>query len=174
MRQLEDEAGVRRLRRARERGADDDERGLVRHLRADFARENFSPCCPHRLLARDGRRAAFLRRERRRLRRAFDDDLLGLRIMLRQPRAAVVERRAVRTLHMADVGTENYDQEFTLGLIENEQGTLEQVQRPSIGSTRGRSGRARNAARRSPSPGSRRYPIRRYCIECARKLESQG
>src|SRR6476661_7587760 len=30
-------------------------------------------------------------------------------------------------LHMADVGTENYDQEFTLGLIENEQGTLEQV-----------------------------------------------
>jgi DnaK suppressor protein len=31
-------------------------------------------------------------------------------------------------LHMADVGTENYDQEFTLGLIENEQSTLEQVQ----------------------------------------------
>src|SRR5438445_8189282 len=31
-------------------------------------------------------------------------------------------------LHMADVGTENYDQEFTLGLIENEQATLEQVQ----------------------------------------------
>src|SRR4051812_37229701 len=30
-------------------------------------------------------------------------------------------------LHMADVGTENYDQEFTLELIENEQGTLEQV-----------------------------------------------
>src|SRR3954468_15386557 len=32
-------------------------------------------------------------------------------------------------LHMADVGTENYDQEFTLGLIENEQGTLELVNR---------------------------------------------
>ena len=31
-------------------------------------------------------------------------------------------------LHMADVGTENYDQEFTLGLIENEQETLEQIQ----------------------------------------------
>ena len=30
-------------------------------------------------------------------------------------------------LHMADVGTENYDQEFTLELIENEQGTLELV-----------------------------------------------
>src|SRR5690349_21148542 len=30
-------------------------------------------------------------------------------------------------LHMADVGTENYDQEFTLGLIENEQGTLELI-----------------------------------------------
>src|SRR5262249_41235198 len=31
-------------------------------------------------------------------------------------------------LHMADLGTENYDQEFTLGLIENEQETLEEVQ----------------------------------------------
>src|SRR6266513_680434 len=30
-------------------------------------------------------------------------------------------------LHMADVGTENYDQEFTLGLIENEQDTLDQI-----------------------------------------------
>ena len=32
-------------------------------------------------------------------------------------------------LHMADLGTDNYDQEFTLGLIENEQGTLELVNR---------------------------------------------
>src|SRR5512140_506223 len=32
-------------------------------------------------------------------------------------------------LHMADVGTENYDQEFTLGLIESEQGTLDLVNR---------------------------------------------
>src|SRR3954464_14953981 len=30
-------------------------------------------------------------------------------------------------LHMADVGTENYDQEFDLGLIENQQGTLDQI-----------------------------------------------
>src|SRR4051812_15194374 len=30
-------------------------------------------------------------------------------------------------LHMADVGTENFDQEFTLSLIENEQATLEQI-----------------------------------------------
>src|SRR3954454_10887570 len=30
-------------------------------------------------------------------------------------------------LHMADVGTENYDQEFTLSLIENEQDPLGQI-----------------------------------------------
>src|ERR1700720_3424141 len=30
-------------------------------------------------------------------------------------------------LHMADLGTDNYDQEFTLGLIENEQSTLELI-----------------------------------------------
>ena len=31
-------------------------------------------------------------------------------------------------LHLADVGTENYDQEFTLSLIENEQTTLEAIE----------------------------------------------
>ena len=30
-------------------------------------------------------------------------------------------------LHMADVGTENYDQEFDLELVENQQGTLDQI-----------------------------------------------
>src|ERR1700749_3712795 len=45
-------------------------------------------------------------------------------------------------LHMADVGTENYDQEFTLGLIENEQTTLEQVQSALNRIAAGTSGRS--------------------------------
>ena len=61
---------------------------------------------------------------------------------------------------MADVGTENYDQEFTLGLIENEQGTLEQVNEALDGSSTGRTAGARNATSRSPSRGSRPCPTR--------------
>ena len=47
-------------------------------------------------------------------------------------------------LHMADLGTDNYDQEFTLELIENEQVTLDLV----------------NEALRTDGPGDIR-PLRR-------------
>src|SRR6516165_8303789 len=40
-------------------------------------------------------------------------------------------------LHMADLGTENYDQEFTLGLIENEQGTLDLINEALVRMERG-------------------------------------
>ena len=58
--------------------------------------DDLQPVLLHRLLPGDGGRALFLRGERGGFRRAFDDDLLGLRIMFREPVAAVVERRAVR------------------------------------------------------------------------------
>src|SRR3954451_2490888 len=49
-------------------------------------------------------------------------------------------------LHMADVGTENYDQEFTLGLIENEQETLEQINDALVRITHGTFGRCEECA----------------------------
>src|SRR2546429_9905682 len=70
---------------------------------------------------------------------AFREVLLGLRSRLRGDLDQMTDEALRRDqpdssgnlsnvpLHMADIGTENYDQEFTLGLIENEQGTLEQV-----------------------------------------------
>src|SRR6266511_1369893 len=69
----------------------------------------------------------------------FRQALLGLRVRLRGDLSQMTDEALRRDqpdssgnlsnvpLHMADVGTENYDQEFTLGLIENEQGTLELV-----------------------------------------------
>src|SRR3954453_2318451 len=71
---------------------------------------------------------------------AFRQVLLGLRARLRGDLDQMTDEALRRSqpeasgnlsnvpLHMADVGTENYDQEFTLGLIENEQATLDQVQ----------------------------------------------
>src|ERR687885_54178 len=71
---------------------------------------------------------------------AFRHMLLGLRSRLRGDLDQMTDEALRRAqpessgnlsnvpLHMADVGTENYDQEFTLGLIENEQETLEQIQ----------------------------------------------
>ena len=76
-------------------------------------------------------------------------------------------------LHMADVGTENYDQEFTLGLIENEQETLEQI-RDALGRIdAGRYGRCEECGDSIARPRLQALPYTRYCIECARKMEDR-
>jgi DnaK suppressor protein len=75
-------------------------------------------------------------------------------------------------LHMADVGTENYDQEFTLGLIENEQETLEQV-RSALGRIEaGTFGRCEECGEAIAKPRLQALPYTRHCIGCARKLEN--
>jgi RNA polymerase-binding transcription factor DksA len=75
-------------------------------------------------------------------------------------------------LHMADIGTENYDQEFTLGLIENEQATLEQVQEALGRLDAGSYGRCQECQGSIAKPRLQALPYTRHCIECARKLES--
>ncbi len=96
MRQLENNAGVGRLRGTREGRADQDERRLVGHFAADLPAENLQSVLRHGLHAGDGRRALLLRRQRGRFGRAFDDDLLRFGKMFGEPVAAVVERRAMR------------------------------------------------------------------------------
>ena len=76
-------------------------------------------------------------------------------------------------LHMADVGTENYDQEFTLGLIENEQETLEQINDALVRITQGTFGRCEDCNTPIAKPRLQALPYPRFCIECARRLESR-
>jgi RNA polymerase-binding protein DksA len=76
-------------------------------------------------------------------------------------------------LHMADVGTENYDQEFTLGLIENEQTTLDQVQSALNRIDAGTFGRCEECHEPIAKPRLQALPYTRHCIQCARKLESR-
>jgi DnaK suppressor protein len=77
-------------------------------------------------------------------------------------------------LHMADVGTENYDQEFTLGLIENEQGTLEEINAALSRIEVGTFGRCEECSEPIAKPRLQALPYTRHCIGCARKLESRG
>ena len=74
-------------------------------------------------------------------------------------------------LHMADVGTENYDQEFTLGLIENEQSTLDQVQTALSRIHAGTYGQCSECGDAIARPRLQALPYTPHCIECARKLE---
>jgi RNA polymerase-binding transcription factor DksA len=75
-------------------------------------------------------------------------------------------------LHMADLGTDNYDQEFTLGLIENEQETLELINEALDRMNQGRFGQCLECDEPIAKPRLQAIPYARYCIRCARKLES--
>jgi RNA polymerase-binding transcription factor DksA len=77
-------------------------------------------------------------------------------------------------LHLADLGTDNYDQEFTLGLIENEQGTLELVNQALDRMEQGRFGQCVECGEPISKPRLQAIPYARHCIRCARKLEGGG
>lgn len=76
-------------------------------------------------------------------------------------------------LHMADVGTENYDQEFTLSLIENDQETLQEIQQALVRIDQGRFGQCEDCGGPIARQRLQALPYTRYCIECARKMEDQ-
>lgn len=75
-------------------------------------------------------------------------------------------------LHMADVGTENYDQEFDLGLIENQQGTLDQIHEALDRIEDGSFGLCAECNGAIAKPRLQAIPYTPHCIECARKLEA--
>ena len=77
-------------------------------------------------------------------------------------------------LHMADVGTENYDQEFTLSLIENEQDTLGQIREALDRISTGIYGKCEECGDLIAKPRVQALPYTRHCIKCARELESRG
>ena len=116
---------------------------------------------------------------------SFRQTLQGLRARLRGDLSQMTDEALRRDqpdssgnlsnvpLHMADVGTENYDQEFTLGLIENEQETLDQI-RDALGRIdAGSYGRCEECGEPIARPRLQALPYTRYCIECARKAEER-
>jgi DnaK suppressor protein len=77
-------------------------------------------------------------------------------------------------LHMADVGSDNYEQEFTLGLMENERELLREIEEAIVRMRDGYygvcldSGQPINRARLEAKPWAK------YCIEVARLHENRG
>jgi DnaK suppressor protein len=76
-------------------------------------------------------------------------------------------------IHMADLGTDNYEQEFTLGLLENGEHRLEEIgaalqriEQGSFGVCEGE-----GCGKAIPKPRLEALPFTRYCVECARKMQ---
>jgi len=114
----------------------------------------------------------------------FRETLTGLRARLRGDLSQMTDEALRRDnnggtgnlsnvpLHMADLGTDNYDQEFTLGLIENEQGTLELVNEALSRMESGTYGLCAECSEPISKPRLQAIPYAKHCIRCARKLES--
>ncbi len=117
---------------------------------------------------------------------SFRDMLQGLRARLRGDLNQMTDEALRRDqpdasgnlsnvpLHMADVGTENYDQEFTLSLIENEQETLGQIYEALDRISAGTFGTCEGCGDPIAKPRLQAIPYAKLCIDCAREREKQG
>ncbi len=77
-------------------------------------------------------------------------------------------------LHLADVGTENFDQEFALSMIENEQDTLEQINGALSRIEAGTFGKCEECGGTIAKPRLQALPYTSLCIDCARAMEGRG
>jgi DnaK suppressor protein len=77
-------------------------------------------------------------------------------------------------LHMADLGTDNFEQEFTFGLLQNQEQALEEISEALERINRGSYGSCEECKQPIPRARLQALPATRYCVECARKLQQQS
>ena len=75
-------------------------------------------------------------------------------------------------IHMADVGTDNFEQEFTLGLIESERQILREIQEALVRIEDGAFGICQGTNKPIPRVRLEAVPWAKYTIEYSRLLES--
>ncbi len=75
-------------------------------------------------------------------------------------------------VHPADMGTDNFDEELDLALVENEERLLVDIDDALARIEQGTYGRCENCHREISRDRLEALPYARYCIECAKKLES--
>lgn len=77
-------------------------------------------------------------------------------------------------IHMADIGTDNYEQEFTLGLIANERETLKEIDEALVRIDAGTYGVCLGTHKPISKARLDARPWARYCIEYHRQQEQRG
>jgi len=74
-------------------------------------------------------------------------------------------------IHMADLGTDNYEQEFALGLMDSERKLLREIDDALGRIEQGTYGICEGTGKPIPKARLEAQPWARYCIEYARMLE---
>lgn len=117
--------------------------------------------------------------------RVFKRQLLEMRARLRgdvnaMANAALNKTRSESSgdlssmpIHMADVGTDNFEQEFTLGLMENEEETLDHIEAALERIEEGVYGVCLECEAKIPKARLNVIPFTAHCVKCASKLEGR-
>jgi DnaK suppressor protein len=74
-------------------------------------------------------------------------------------------------IHMADLGTDNFEQEFTLSLMESEGDTLERIEAALERIEEGTYGLCEECGVRIPKTRLNAIPYATLCVKCASQLE---
>lgn len=115
--------------------------------------------------------------------KAYRDRLLTLRARLRgdvnhMAEAALKKSRSEANgdlssmpIHMADIGSDNFEQEFTLNLMQNEEATLEQIEAALERIEEGSYGRCDECGAKIPKARLNAIPYASWCVKCAEQME---
>jgi RNA polymerase-binding protein DksA len=74
-------------------------------------------------------------------------------------------------MHLADMGTDSFEQEMSLGLMENESDELEEIQEAFERIQDGSFGLCENCKKKIPKERLKAIPYTRLCVNCKKKEE---
>jgi RNA polymerase-binding protein DksA len=115
--------------------------------------------------------------------KVYKDRLLSLRARLRgdvsQMADATLKKRRSEAngdlssmpIHMADIGTDNFEQEFTLSLMESEEETLDLIETSLERIEEGSYGQCEECGVKIPKTRLNAIPYASLCVKCATQRE---
>jgi DnaK suppressor protein len=77
-------------------------------------------------------------------------------------------------IHMADIGSDNFEQEFTLSLMENDGGTLTQIEASLERIEEGSYGQCEDCGTKIPKSRLNAIPYATLCVRCAQQQEQRS
>jgi DnaK suppressor protein len=109
----------------------------------------------------------------------YKERLLQLRARLRGDVSAMAESalreanqdHSAMPLHMADIGSDNFEQEFTLSLMANEEDTLNRIEAALERIEEGHYGLCEECESAIPKTRLNAIPYTPYCVRCAEKMQ---
>jgi len=115
--------------------------------------------------------------------KVYKEQLLALRARLRGDVTAMADAALRKTrseangdlssmpIHMADIGSDNYEQEFTLSLMQSDEVTLDSIESAIEKIEDGLFGQCEECAGEISKTRLNAIPYTPLCIKCAQKLE---